>query len=1394
MKSKEIKDFPSFKKALSILCILLSLFTLCALTSISVSAEEVRDFSAENYKLTDEHYILLGEEINNYSKKDTSNENVVSKSVTNAINVYRKELTDLQTHEDVSSRLLNTEVTLSYSKGKAVGMVAWIYYYNMLEIKGEAARTHISALYESYYAEIDTSSDAGVLDRRVITICDELNREIYKEKIAELKQEDDLPDAKSIVEVALRQLPNTSSSDIDGGDFALLYSDTVEKLYFQRKRDYLYLQFKELFFIINGTHAADDDQTVLYLLYELKLDSTIPEMNESFKASLKELTDPLKEGIYTALFIDTLSADVTASVNQASHNDECVNVRPHFESFVLSFKKAQTKDSIALLFGTSNDELKALESEFNADGGLVDKCGSAQALELELIRANYRKRLSEAKQDTLTRLSVILGEYDKATFSERISSIYSDTDLALCELTLPKTSFEAECELCFNGAKSAFSSLLNEAQAERFLLDHKTIINKPKDELEIADEIFLQSAINDFLMLGSEVKASLKAQINSIAEKYNILTNKKILSLSPNDAFYLDLCELLSAELKNLSAQNIDVFYNNCNLIYTKAQALHNTVIYYREISAREDYQSYNTIEKSELNSILSNVAQRIANADISNGEALATELDMISDSAKTLMNRTNECVRLRVATRGSDNVQIKALVAEARTRILSSTDKSEMISIADKAIFKINRELTKDEITKRAEKQEYIISEMKFLSATERTALTSRMRSLKTSSYNDASLAENVTVLSFIWNSFSESAKAIFEEANMSDLSRARESYLSMVTKESEKFTSTISGMLHITSTSRAEFLNSSSSIITKFKTDIALLQSTNDVISEYAYTLEQLNTLSEIAASENLYNYKEILKNDLIKQKDLKNNYSEENYNKLETVIQAHLDNISSATTLSDSKSRYQKALSDIEGINTLLDDAKSTALRALDATFNTCRESAALYSTKNLQAIESFYNEAREKIYEYTEISDTALVNETLNTALALMSGVRKDMLFTSERAEAISNPKVQYPTDYSLSKGYWGCLISSNGILSNANFSISTADAEKNIQTIIRRAAKSNSINVYGSISDEKLKMLKKCVVTAALDLRLSDSADSVSAYTVRMLIPADMAEENILGIVFVDENNNVEFYNVDKSNSLISFDLSHFSKFYIVSENTTNLLPLIIFLTVILILELFILALILLWRFRRKRKEENMFPLLSAFAPSPFLGTSALAVQPQNGVGIAVFLSVAVIALGCGIAMLTKLELKAMRQSPPRQRPERPAEKPVLPKEKKHLLKEKQEIPVLCAVGADGENATIDVEEEIYAYKSFENESDIDYDRLRKAEINLDSIAEQFEAGDLVTLELLKKKRLVRKHTDYVKILARGSLTKPLVIEAHDFSRAAEEMLKAVGGEAIRVKP
>jgi large subunit ribosomal protein L15 len=75
-------------------------------------------------------------------------------------------------------------------------------------------------------------------------------------------------------------------------------------------------------------------------------------------------------------------------------------------------------------------------------------------------------------------------------------------------------------------------------------------------------------------------------------------------------------------------------------------------------------------------------------------------------------------------------------------------------------------------------------------------------------------------------------------------------------------------------------------------------------------------------------------------------------------------------------------------------------------------------------------------------------------------------------------------------------------------------------------------------------------------------------------------------------------------------------------------------------------------------------------------------------------------------------------------------------------------------------------------------------------RFRKefSELNLERL-EVFDAGTIVTPEVMLKRGLIRKLRDGVKVLGRGELTKALTVRAHKFSARAQEVITAAGGKA-----
>jgi large subunit ribosomal protein L15 len=72
-------------------------------------------------------------------------------------------------------------------------------------------------------------------------------------------------------------------------------------------------------------------------------------------------------------------------------------------------------------------------------------------------------------------------------------------------------------------------------------------------------------------------------------------------------------------------------------------------------------------------------------------------------------------------------------------------------------------------------------------------------------------------------------------------------------------------------------------------------------------------------------------------------------------------------------------------------------------------------------------------------------------------------------------------------------------------------------------------------------------------------------------------------------------------------------------------------------------------------------------------------------------------------------------------------------------------------------------------------------------RVEYAVVNLDTLAEVFEAGSSVTPELLRERGLVRQSRARIKVLGRGDIAKQLTVQAHKFSGKAAEKIAAAGG-------
>src|SRR4029450_9661156 len=72
-------------------------------------------------------------------------------------------------------------------------------------------------------------------------------------------------------------------------------------------------------------------------------------------------------------------------------------------------------------------------------------------------------------------------------------------------------------------------------------------------------------------------------------------------------------------------------------------------------------------------------------------------------------------------------------------------------------------------------------------------------------------------------------------------------------------------------------------------------------------------------------------------------------------------------------------------------------------------------------------------------------------------------------------------------------------------------------------------------------------------------------------------------------------------------------------------------------------------------------------------------------------------------------------------------------------------------------------------------------------RVEYEVVNLDTLGARFDAGTIVTAELLAEHRLISGAGARLKVLGRGEIDKALTVRAHRFSGKAAEKIAAAGG-------
>lgn len=118
--------------------------------------------------------------------------------------------------------------------------------------------------------------------------------------------------------------------------------------------------------------------------------------------------------------------------------------------------------------------------------------------------------------------------------------------------------------------------------------------------------------------------------------------------------------------------------------------------------------------------------------------------------------------------------------------------------------------------------------------------------------------------------------------------------------------------------------------------------------------------------------------------------------------------------------------------------------------------------------------------------------------------------------------------------------------------------------------------------------------------------------------------------------------------------------------------------------------------------------------------------------------------------------------------------------------------------VLDAIHADQLISDEEAEKRIVMIEHAPVEADVsldsnDEDPGKLYEVNLDTICENFNNGEVVDIDSLKARGIIPEKAGKIKILARGIMTKRLTVIADKYSIQAVKMISLAGGEVDQYK-
>jgi len=1401
----------TYRTLVALVCFML----LLTLGALPIAAEE--DLLQQNRAAAQEAKSALDELITYYDSKENATSKLPADKTILTLTAYQAEIDALFSSNIHNARYedLSPRISLLRAKGELAAKLTWIAYLHGV-IEQETATDIVFEQYSGLLQSVRNASDQASLATIADNACIAMNQTVFKQKINRLPRELNVAEVHVLdhLKEARIKIDTTLSPSVDGEEYLAIYRQTKDLIVLEQGRLASKQEFSDVYDLL-GLPSADKLTALSTLASSLADATSTAQINALLLSAVRDrLQAALPEmGKHTAEYRQGLEQAMTSAV-QAAGNDRIADLTPYLDGTHASFPEkpfslraeiALAKDRIEALRDPADDPmlLAGIVGDYVATGGILDRCDSREALDFEVMIASFRVNWARKKPLYLSKIGQILPTASSDALQLQVKTVYDTVDAALCALSMGAEN-QPTPDALVNDGIAQLDDLVCEAEAEHFCITHADVLNKT----HFADVVRtqLEAAIESFDRLSAQTQAKLGDEKIILCEHYKSLIAHAIEDYLNEDGTALrqEALTLLHRRVTSLSATEArpSALRAEADESLIRAAAVDALLDRYAQTCAQAHYPQYDSDSVSLLQRIVQTAVDSLLDPTKTDVEATGSRktVESVLQTQILEIERRTAIAELRLSADGSSLENIKALLTSATDSILQATDKQTVESIRDAAVFRMAAYRKADRMRSELNDLKSAILALRALSNQQKQAILESDAMLTlTSACTQAENAPDADTLMTLAASFANGKQALLIEAEELALRTGVESAQNEISAEAEAISKHIKALQYLTEDERNAYTDRLDTVVSQWRAGIQTPSVTWELLdTELLEIRESIMGIFASAQTSDQSAYRTVILADWQAKYAKKEAYSASCYDTVSALLKEGEELLKNAMETEALKAVRLTVEQRLSAIPTRLDEAKSEAKSTLQSTYELLLTKENLYAPSSWETIESLYRSALESLDAFTLLSD---IPSALNIAIEACQRMQKiciSRLYSCENAMGENGDLIPaYPSGYQADRdGYWATLSCPDAIPFDGSFVFKRFDASQRtntLQAIIRRKA---IVNANGEVlSAELLSSLKDGILTDGLSFTYTASENSaLPSYLISILLPEGYDADGILGIVFMIDDNNAEFYNATVVGNVLSFEVSHLSEFYIVSKKTIDISPLILTLAIILLCE--IVAILLILSRRKSKASQNH---TAAFLPMlPF--AASVRITPQGGVLAVVVLAVCILI---ATAVLVWLIINERARHVPTQTAAALGAASTTGREivlAEQALEIDNPVPAapadsyepLSAVTAELANAMMSdaevqrVKENAAARPSAHQTRSVG----KKHAVNIDVISKSFDAYDTVSLSALKKRGLIPQSAQAIKILARGTLDKPLTVVANDFSATAIKMILLTGGEVI----